>query len=164
MAEEDVYEELRALFLANSAAELGLDPAVAGLPVWGVLTEVGQPDGAATLVSIADGTTSLYRSGGEAIAGAGAAPGVAQASRDLVAGVSEAVEHFTRPTGSVAGQPDAIEFVALTPTGPRAVSGQAEQLMEPGHPLGKVFALAARALGAILELEAAMPSGEGPTG
>jgi hypothetical protein len=164
MAEEDVYEELRELFLANSAEELGLDPAVAGLPVWGVLTEVGQPDGAATLVAIADGTTSLYRSSGGAIAGAGAAPGVAQASRALVAAVSEAIEHFTGAAGSVAGRPEMIEFVALTPAGPRGVSGQAQQLMTPDHPLGKVFALAARALGAILELEAAMPSGEGPTG
>ncbi len=82
-AGEQVYQGLRAQIL-------GLDPATAGLQqgsvdrvVWGALMETGYPRGTATLVALADGTTSLYLSGGGGIIGGGSHEAVATPPRPL---------------------------------------------------------------------------------
>jgi hypothetical protein len=66
----DVYRDLRQQVLT-------LDPAKIGLPssdknqIHGVLMETGYPEAVATLVTIADGTVSLYFSNGGGIIGVG---------------------------------------------------------------------------------------------
>lgn len=53
--------------------------------VWGILMETGYPQGIATLVSLADGTTSLYFSNGDGMIGGGQHANIAQASKAFVA-------------------------------------------------------------------------------
>jgi hypothetical protein len=58
-APADVYIGLRSQLLTLDPTSVGLQPS-ADLPtVWGALMEMGFPEGAATIVSLADGTTSM---------------------------------------------------------------------------------------------------------
>jgi hypothetical protein len=120
-------------------AEAGILPS-AGLPhVWGVLAEMGFPNGSVTLVSLADGTTSLYFSGGGGIIGCGGHAAVAAASRVLV---EEAERHLgaTVPTVScplpTAGR---LRFYLLTYEGKRTAEAGQEELAAGRHALADLF-------------------------
>lgn len=52
--------------------------------VWGILMETGYPQAVVTLVSLADGTTSLYFSHGGGVIGGGQHETVARASKSFV--------------------------------------------------------------------------------
>jgi hypothetical protein len=60
---------LRDRLLTSSAEEVGLTGEDAKAKVWGVMMEVTFPTGAITLVSVRDGTASLYASNGGGILG-----------------------------------------------------------------------------------------------
>src|SRR5687767_2983855 len=76
----DVYLGLRGQALAVTR-EL-LDPAkVSDGPVLALLLETGYPEAVATLVGLADGTTSMYFSNGGGVIGAGQHEDVAAATR-----------------------------------------------------------------------------------
>ena len=59
-----IYTRMRDGILSLAPAEAGIVPSPQCPHVWGVLAELGFDDGCVTLVSLADGTTSLYFSGG----------------------------------------------------------------------------------------------------
>jgi hypothetical protein len=103
---EEVYQGLRAQIL-------GLDPASAGLAqgpehqvLWGALMETGYPRGTATLMALADGTTSLYLSTGGGVIGGGFHDAVATAARSFL---SELERHLAalRPDPDARCQPSA---------------------------------------------------------
>ncbi len=66
----DIYRDLRNKILHLKPSEIGVSPSDSNR-VWGVLMETGYPDAVATLVTIADGTVSLYFSNGGGIIGVG---------------------------------------------------------------------------------------------
>lgn len=74
---------LRRRALGLAAADAGLEP-IGATGVYGAVIDVGQRQGAATLVALADGTTSLYLSTGGGVIGAGEHASVATASRSLL--------------------------------------------------------------------------------
>jgi hypothetical protein len=93
-ADTDSYHERQAgarhLMLTSRADELGFGDAGA-LP-WGVAIDIGFDDeAAATVISLRDGTTSLYTTTGGGIVGGGEHDAVAAASRELVATAAEFV-------------------------------------------------------------------------
>ena len=55
----EAARELRHLALTVVASDLGLAPTAARPNVWGLLMETAYPEGVATLVVLADGTTKL---------------------------------------------------------------------------------------------------------
>jgi hypothetical protein len=59
-----IYLQLRQRILGFNPDELGLKPSLEAPHVWAVLVEMGYEVGTATLVSLVDGTTSLYYSTG----------------------------------------------------------------------------------------------------
>ena len=59
-----IYSNLRAQALTGSRAAFGLEPTSPDAPAWGVLMEIGFPEGTASLVAMSDGSASLYFSGG----------------------------------------------------------------------------------------------------
>ena len=76
-----IYTQLRNRILSLTPAEIGIKR-IAQLPnVWGILMEMGLPNGAAALVCLAEGTTSLYYGSGGGILGCGSLENVAKASR-----------------------------------------------------------------------------------
>jgi hypothetical protein len=81
---EQVFQGLRGQLLSLDPAEAGLDRFTADRRVLGALMETGYPTGTATLVALADGTTSLYTSTGGDIIGGGGHARVAAASRSFL--------------------------------------------------------------------------------
>ena len=81
----------RHLMLTTSAGELGF--ADAGDRPWGVAIDIGfDEEAAATVISLADGTTSLYTTTGGGIVGGGEREDVSAASRHLVDVAAKHVE------------------------------------------------------------------------
>ncbi len=66
----DVYQNFRQRVLTLNPSEIGISPS-ASRPIWGVLMETGYPEAVVTLVTLADGTVSLYFSNGGGIIGVG---------------------------------------------------------------------------------------------
>ena len=89
-----IYLDLRAMVLGARPDEIGLAPTPERPRVWGVLMETGYPKGVATLVTLADGTTSLYLSTGGGTIGGGAHEAVASASRRFLAAVERTLDSF----------------------------------------------------------------------
>lgn len=86
-----VYLQLRNRIFSLNPTEVGLSPSDHTQQVWGVIMEKGYDVGFATLVSLADGTTSLYYSTGGGLIGSSIYNPLAGASKALVA---EAENHL----------------------------------------------------------------------
>ncbi|MEX5632333.1 hypothetical protein [Parafrankia sp. FMc2] len=126
---------------------LTLDPAVEGMlrhtggtVVWGALMEIGESEGTTTLVSLADGTTSLYASAGGGVVGGGAHPSVVAATRHFLAIVEGCLTRFEhdgeRAAVPVAGH---VAFRALTYGGRRCFDVAENDLSEPGHAFSPLY-------------------------
>ena len=133
-------------FTALRRRLLTVDPASLRLQrtpgnVFALVTEMGMEEGVATLVAIADGTVSVYFSGGGAVVGMGSHLGPRRAAEALL---DEAPSHLSR--AEAAGDfplpgPDRVRFWFLTFDGVRgAEAGEAE--LEKHHPLARLYALA----------------------
>jgi hypothetical protein len=125
---------------------LGLDPAEAGLApsrelphVWGAVMDIGVEGGWASVVALADGTTSLYTSGGGGVIGAGAHERVASASARLLRLIEGELGRFEPTEDLDPPGADQTRFLALTYDGPRAAGGRSETLRVGSDPLSAIF-------------------------
>jgi len=80
----DIYRDLRQQVFTLDPGKIGLTPASSN-QVWGVVMETGYPKAVATLVTISDGTVSLYFSNGGAMIGAGQHEGPRNACKAFLA-------------------------------------------------------------------------------
>ena len=146
---------LRSKILSLDPAAVGLHP-TAELPrVWGVLMEMGFPDGAATIVSLADGTTSLYTSEGGGVIGGGEHAPVAAASRRFLA-EAESTEAELSPAVSADVQlPPAgvVSFVVLGYSGTQIGAADEDDLASMQHPLSHLYAAGQDVITALREAE-----------
>jgi hypothetical protein len=130
---------LRGSLLALDPADVGIAPS-ADLPrVWGALMEMGTPDGAASLVMLADGTTSLYASTGGGVIGGGQHAPVAAASTAFLAELERHLDSFTPDSGDDLPDPGQVAFRALTYSGRRALVAREQDLGERRHPESPLF-------------------------
>ena len=134
-----VYAGLRHTILTVDPAEVGIAP-TADLPrVWGVVMDTGYPNGTATVVALADGTTSLYTSTGGGIIGAGAHASVAAATSALLGIVEAHLDLLPAATQDDLPPADWVVLRALTYGGQRAVLAEEDELGYDRHPLSPVF-------------------------
>jgi hypothetical protein len=145
-AGEQVYQGLRAQIL-------GLDPATAGLRqgsedrvVWGSLMETGYPRGTATLIALADGTTSLYLSGGGGIIGGGSHEAVATATKEYLAELEMHLQMLAADPADNHPAPGQVIIRALTFTGRMSTQAPEKDLSQGRHPLWPVFHAAHRVI------------------
>jgi hypothetical protein len=130
-----VMKELRNKLLTARPEEL-LDGEDAKVKVWGVLMDVAFPSGVATLVSIIDGTSSLYTTTGGGVLGGYVAKSEARAF------VAEAGKHLTgmRRTESfpypAAGR---VKFYVLTRDGVFTAEVGMKELGERTHRLSPLY-------------------------
>jgi hypothetical protein len=136
------YLQLRELIFRLEPATLGLTPSTITPHVWGVLMETGYVVGTATLVSLADGTTSLYYSTGGGMLGRGDYAPVAVASKAFVVQAEKALSQMVScrevPLPAV-GQ---VRFSCLTYSGICTAEATEKSLKHGGHPLSPLFVLA----------------------
>jgi hypothetical protein len=134
----DVFSELRAQALGLTPEHLGgAVPTEAGMLA--LLMETGYQEAVATLVAVADGTTSLYFSNGGGFVGAGTHPTVAEASRSwLEAGrtLLPALSDVTEPPLPDVGM---TQFVAVTHVGLRGAVAPDDDLGGTRHELSPLF-------------------------
>lgn len=131
-----VMKGLRNRLLTSKPSEVGLEGEDAKAKVWGVLLEFGFPEGTATLVSLRDGTSSLYTStGGGILGGYTARPEarrcVAQAERHLAR--MKATKSFPYPA------PRRVKFYLLTQGGVYAAEAGMDEAAGGRHPLSPLF-------------------------
>jgi hypothetical protein len=134
----DLYLKLR-----RRALEVGRDDLAPGsrstTPVIALLMETGFPEAVATLVGLADGTTSFYFSNGGGMIGGGEHTEIAAATRRwLEVGAEflrrlEAGDEFPLPEEGM------TQFVAVTDGGRLLGSASSEELGAGGHALSPLF-------------------------
>ena len=135
----DVYLGLRGQALALTRELLDPETASDG-PVLALLLETGYPEAVATLVGLADGTTSMYFSNGGGMIGAGQHPDVAAATQRWLELAEQALDDLPETTGEVE-PPDegTTQLVAVTESGLRAARAPEEDLGGGGHSLSPLF-------------------------
>lgn len=148
---------LRSKMLSLDPATVGLHPSAELPRVWGALMEMGFPDGAATIVTLADGTTSLYTSEGGGVIGGGEHPPVAAASRRFLV-EAEATETGLSPAESAnVDLPPAgiVSFVVLGYSGTQIGAADEHELASMQHPLSRLYAAGQDVITALREAEEA---------
>ena len=134
----EVYEGLRAQALRLTPDQLG-DAVSDERPVLALLMETGYPEAVATLLAVADGTTSLYFSNGGGIIGAGEHPSVAEGSRRWLDAAAEFLPALAPTTDPPPPEVGATQFVAVTREGLRADTAPEDELGAGRHKLSPLF-------------------------
>ena len=134
-----IYKELRGLIFTMSPDEVGIIRSQDTPNVWGVVMETGYPEGAATLVSLADGTTSLYLEGGGGLIGGGSHKIVAEATKALVLDAEKYYEGMTQTTSFPPPAIDNVRFFILTFSGVYTIEAPEDDLGEERHHLSPFF-------------------------
>lgn len=157
----DTYLSLRAQVLGVGPEALGLAHTAEGPVVWGVVTELGMESGVATVVVLAEGTTSLYFSTGGGAIGAGTHPPVAEASDRLLALAESAVRTVPlAPAGSYPlPSPGRVCFWLRTFGGTLAAEAPEAELEGGEHPLSPLFRATHDVITAVRILDEHRPGG-----
>jgi hypothetical protein len=135
----EIYQDLRGRALALTR-EL-LDPEVASESrVLALLMETGYPEAVATLVGLADGSTSMYFSNGGGTIGAGQHDEVAARTKRWLELAEEVLDELPESLGDVQLPDEGVtQFVAVTEAGRRATRAPEDVLGGGGHPLSPLF-------------------------
>jgi hypothetical protein len=136
---EQIFTNLRTQILDLEPSSVGITAGTGFPRVWGALMETGYPNAVASVVSLVDGTTSLYTSSGFGIIGGGAHPDVVVATAAFLAAVEQSVEAFGDDHAAALPTPGETIIRALTHHGRRAVRGSEEDFVNRRHPQSSVF-------------------------
>jgi hypothetical protein len=133
------YLQIRERIFQLKPTDLGLAPTT-GMPVvWGVVAELGYEVGTATLLALADGTTSLHYSTGGGLLGRGDYAPVAQAARALVAEAHKYVDHMPAADGFPLPPAGQVRFILLAYAGVYAAQAPESSLASGQHTLSPLF-------------------------
>lgn len=110
--------------------------------VFGVLVDTGFPDGWASVLSLADGTTSLYTSGGGGVIGGGGHERVAKATVHLLSLIEADLHLFADTEDLELPGPGKVRFLVLTYDGKRAAERGIDVLAAGGDRLSPIFSAA----------------------
>ncbi|HEY7200799.1 MAG TPA: hypothetical protein VIC57_11325 [Candidatus Dormibacteraeota bacterium] len=135
----EMRRELRSMALGLDAAAIRVAP-TADLPrLFGLITDMGYPEGSATIVALADTTTSMYTSGGGGIIGGGEHEPVAPANRRLLQVVEARLELFAPSDATDVPGAGRVRMTALTHAGRLVVEAPEDDLGNRRHPAAPVF-------------------------
>lgn len=137
-AEPEIYDELRQQILQLEPASVGIMPSAELPRVWGLVMDMGTRNATATLVGLADGTTSLYLSTGGAVIGGGEHPQVAGATRSLLQVVERQLDQMPTTDAPLPAR-GRVVLRAMTYQGQRAVDASEDDLGHRRHPLAEIF-------------------------
>jgi hypothetical protein len=132
--------ELRNMVLTLDPASTGLAPTDTLPHVWGTVMDMGVEHGWASIVTLADGTTSLYTSGGGGVIGGGAHQPVVEPSRRLLQLIEANLDLFEPTDDLDPPGPDQTRFLVMTYDGTRANGGRTGELASGEDPLSPIFA------------------------
>ena len=134
-----MIRKLREQALHVTAEELDLFPTEQRPRVWGALMELGYPTGIATLMTLAEGTTSLYFSSGRGVIGAGEHASVRDAAEEFLDVVEAHLEGFPRVDATPTPRIGRVRLYVRTFEGTLGIEATDEDLSRGLHPLSPVF-------------------------
>jgi hypothetical protein len=135
----EVFLGLRGQLLTTDPAELQLSPSQRLPRVWAVLMEMGLDKGTASLVAVADGTTSLYLSTGGGVLGAGEHQAVQHASEAFLDAAEAHLDRLQPVSEAPLPLTGAIRFHALTFDSLRSTEVAEAELVEGRSDLTPLF-------------------------
>lgn len=136
------YLQLRKRIISLDPAEVGLVPSSTVQHVWGVLMDTGYEVGIATLVSLADGTTSLYFSTGGGMLGSGDFAPVSEASKAMVIEAEKCLIEMIAAVEFPLPALGRVRFSCLTFSGIYCAEADEVILRSGKHPLSNLYLLA----------------------
>jgi hypothetical protein len=139
---DPMYLALRERILTLNPADVGLLPDEDRPRPWAVLMETGWPEGAVTLVGVADGATSLYFSNGGGILGAGETPAVAEVTRRYVADAAAFLPEMTPTEAFPLPELGQVRFYVMTHDGAYTAAAAEDALRRNDDPLAPLYAMA----------------------
>jgi len=110
-----------------------------GTSVWGVLMETGDPQGPVTLLTIGDGTASLYFPTGSDVLGAVAHAAVRAATTALLVTASAMRSVLSSTQSTDFPGRDQVRFFVLTVNGVPTAEGNEQSLGRGAGPLSAIF-------------------------
>jgi hypothetical protein len=129
---------LRAMILRTPPDELGFAPGE-DTQLYGVLMETGYDSAIATIVSLADGTTSMYFSSGGGTIGAGEHESVANATRAFVSAAGDFLSYAEPTTDFPSPGIGEVRFQFLTFGGGFTAAAPEDDLGNQRHALAALF-------------------------
>jgi hypothetical protein len=152
-APESIYNTLREGIFTTSPDEVGIVRSQDNPNVWGVVMETGFPEGVATLVSLADGTTSLYLEGGGGLIGGHAYDVVVNATKAVVQDAENYYGSMTQTASFPLPAVGNTRFFILTYDGVYTTEALEDDLGEERHHLTPLFYKCHDVITALRELE-----------
>lgn len=135
----EAYTNLRSMVLNTNPKDIGIEQSETIPHVWGVLMEFQVSGTVVTLVSIADGTTSMYFSNGGGIIGAGQHNEVAKVSKEFVA-LAESFYSQVEPTTEFPlPLPGRVKFYLLTFSGVYTTEKDQDRLVKQKDSFSPLF-------------------------
>lgn len=134
-----IYSDLRMQALTGSRIAFGLDPTSPAAPAWGVLMEIGYPEGTATLLSLSDGSASLYFSGGGGIIGGSGHETVRRAAKAFVRIAGQRQTSMRTTTMFPLPQAGSTVFYVLAGSGVFTTEADERELGGERHALSPLF-------------------------
>jgi len=134
-----IYYEMRNMAFNVSADQIQVKPTNELPSVYGVLMEIGMSETAVTLLSLADGTVSLYLESGGGVIGGGVHESVQKIARRFLQsaeqfkGMMTLVKDFSLPD---VGK---VKFYVLTYEGVLSIKVDERDLAEDRHRLSPLF-------------------------
>lgn len=135
----DVIRRLREQAFRVGAVDLALAPTSSRPRVWGAIMELGYPTGIATLLTFAEGTTSLYFSNGGGVIGAGDHAAVHDAAEAFLDSVEAHLAEYGPVEETSTPRIGRVRLYARTFAGTLAAEATEEELGENLHPLSPIF-------------------------
>jgi hypothetical protein len=135
----EIYNGLRSQILSLEPSDAGIEPSGEMPNVWGILMETGYPQAIVTLVSLADGTTSLYFSNGGGMIGGGQHDTVAQASKSFVMAAENYYQQMTLTESFPLPAIGRVKFYVLTYSGIYTIDIDENDLGNRRHELSPLF-------------------------
>jgi hypothetical protein len=135
---DDDSQDLRGRILHADPADLGFWGS-SGREVWGAVMDMAFPGGVASLVSLEDGTTSLYTSTGGGVIGGGAHQPVVEATQAFLDAVAVYAPQFSSADTDELPEPGHIRFHALAFDGRRGADAEESELQGRTHELWPLY-------------------------
>ncbi len=134
-----IYTDMRNQILALVPNEVGMKQSSELPNVWGVLMEMGYPKAVVTLVSLADGTASLYFGNGGGIIGGGEHALVAKASKSFVTSSEQYLQYVSPTQSHPLPSVGRVKFYLLTFSGVFTADVDEKELGNRKHNLSQLF-------------------------
>lgn len=135
----EIYNGLRNRVLNLKPSDAGIKPSSEMPNVWGILMETGYQQAVVTLVSLADGTTSLYFSNGGGMIGGGKHATVADASKSFVVSAENYYQQMTLTESFPLPAIGRVKFYILTYSGIYTIDIDENDLGNKKHELSPLF-------------------------